>query len=190
MRSLVVSQAPNSSTMAEDPFAMIKRMNEQNASAPAQPAIDLGFGGGAPQQTATGVTMDFTGGAAAPAGGSSSPKAAGNVHAIATLEAASMPAGISQAMVVPAGASMVYVSGMYPVQTPMMGGAPITGSVAEQAAAALANVSGCLKEAGVADLKTVVKVTVYLTNVASLSEVRDAAAPARVARSATRKALR
>jgi enamine deaminase RidA (YjgF/YER057c/UK114 family) len=30
---------------------------------------------------------------------------------------------------------------------------------------------GCLKEAGVSDLKSLVKVTVYLTNVASMAEV-------------------
>jgi enamine deaminase RidA (YjgF/YER057c/UK114 family) len=175
--------------MAEDPFAMIKRMNEQNAAAPAQPAIDLGFGGGAPQQTATGVSLDFTGGAAAPAD-QTSPKAPSSVHPIATLEAMAMPAGVSQAMVVPAGASMVYVSGMYPVQTPMMGGAPITGSIGEQTAAALANVSGCLKEAGLADLKTVVKVTVYLKTGTSLAEVRAAAIPARVCVLRKRKSSR
>ena len=40
-----------------------------------------------------------------------------------------------------------------------------------QTAAALANVMGCLKEAGVDDLKALVKVTVYLTDVANLAEV-------------------
>lgn len=102
----------------------------------------------------------------------------------------------------PPSASMVYVSAQYPMQTPMTGGAAITGSVTEQVAippaacplacrgrvdsrylprsrasshaqttAVLANVMGCLKEAGVSDLKSLVKVTVYLTNVASMAEV-------------------
>ena len=40
-----------------------------------------------------------------------------------------------------------------------------------QTNAALANLMGCLKEAGAADLKSLVKVTVYITDVANLTEV-------------------
>jgi enamine deaminase RidA (YjgF/YER057c/UK114 family) len=43
--------------------------------------------------------------------------------------------------------------------------------VFRQSNAALANVKGCLKEAGVTDLKAVIKVTVYITDVSKLSEV-------------------
>eukprot|EP01043_Picozoa_sp_COSAG02_P047622 COSAG02_NODE_4584_length_5189_cov_110.838900_7_plen_70_part_00 len=40
-----------------------------------------------------------------------------------------------------------------------------------QANAALANVKGCLKEAGVTDLKCLVKVTVYITDLSKMAEV-------------------
>jgi hypothetical protein len=44
-----------------------------------------------------------------------------------------------------------------------------------QANAALANVKGCLKEAGVTDLKCLVKVTVYITDLSKMAEVTPAA---------------
>lgn len=41
-----------------------------------------------------------------------------------------------------------------------------------QTNAALANVKGCLNEAGVNDLKSLIKVTVYITDLSKLPEVR------------------
>jgi|EP01043_Picozoa_sp_COSAG02_P047624 hypothetical protein len=76
--------------MAEDPFAMISKFNAAAAAAPQQPAIDLGFGGGAAPESVgggKGVLVDFGAAAAAPAAEPAAP-AATEVHKIVTLEAA------------------------------------------------------------------------------------------------------
>ena len=65
--------------MGDDPFAMISKFNATNASAPQQPAIDLGFGG----DDAAAV-----GGGAAPAPAPAAAPAATELHKIVTLEAA------------------------------------------------------------------------------------------------------
>ena len=75
--------------MGDDPFAMISRFNATNASAPQQPAIDLGFGGGdaAAVGGGAGVLVNF-GGGAAPAPAPAAAPAATELHKIVTLEAA------------------------------------------------------------------------------------------------------
>ena len=130
-------------------------------------------GGGA------GVLLDFGGAApgaaaAAPAP-APAPAAPAELKTINTMECMGPTGHYTQAMVVPSSASMVYVSGMLPVQTPMTGGQKVTGTIQEQTVATLANVKGALNGAGVGDLKTVVKVTVYITKPEDLAGVRPSA---------------
>ena len=127
-------------------------------------------GGGA------GVLLDFGGAApgaaaAAPAP-APAPAAPAELKTINTMECMGPTGHYTQAMVVPPSASMVYVSGMLPVQTPMTGGQKVTGTIQEQTVATLANVKGALNGAGVGNLKTVVKVTVYITKPEDLAGVR------------------
>ena len=129
-------------------------------------------GGGA------GVLLDFGGaapGAAAAPAPAPAPAAPAELKTINTMECMGPTGHYTQAMVVPSSASMVYVSGMLPVQTPMTGGQKVTGTIQEQTVATLANVKGALNGAGVGDLKTVVKVTVYITKPEDLAGVRPSA---------------
>lgn len=65
-------------------------------------------------------------------------------------------------MVVPAGAALVYVSGMLPIT---MTGEKVLGTIEEQTAQCLQNVEGALRGAGVHNKSNIVKITAYISDV-------------------------